>query len=314
LKVLITGGAGFIGSNVAEGLLEKNYNVVIIDDLSNGKKENIPGEAKFYRCDIRDKGMYKIFKDESPDIVIHNAAQLSVRVSVENPVFDADINIMGGLNVINTCNILRIKKIIFASSGGTVYGEQKYFPADEKHPTNPVSPYGVAKLATENYLYYFYKTYGLEYISLRYGNIYGPRQDPCGEAGVVAIFSSRVLEDKNPTINGDGLQTRDYVYVKDAVDANIRAINSNFVGPLNIGSEKETNVVELFKILKEISGKSGIEEVHGPPKEGEQKRCQLSYRLAKEVLGWKPDVAFKEGLELTYKWFKDNQAGFKIGG
>ncbi|MEA2015973.1 MAG: NAD-dependent epimerase/dehydratase family protein [Actinomycetota bacterium] len=306
MKVLITGGAGFIGSNVAEGLLAEKYEVVIIDDLSNGKKENIPKKAKFYQCDVRDKSICDIFEDERPDIVIHNAAQLSVRVSVERPVFDADINIIGGLNVISACNNYSVKKIIFASSGGTVYGEQEYFPANEKHPTAPVSPYGVAKLTTENYLYYFYKTYGLEYISLRYGNIYGPRQDPCGEAGVVAIFSGRMLDGKNPAINGDGLQTRDYVYVKDVVNANIKAVKSDFVGPLNIGTEKETSVIELFKILKEVSGKSGLKEVHGPPKEGEQKRSRLSCRLAKEAIGWQPQISLEEGLMLTYNWFKNH--------
>jgi UDP-glucose 4-epimerase len=306
LKVLITGGAGFIGSNVADGLLEKKYDVVIVDDLSNGKEENIPESAKFYKCDIRDKKIYDIFQSEKPDVVIHNAAQLSVRVSVENPLMDADINIMGGLNVINACSEINVKKIIFASSGGTVYGEQEYFPADENHPKNPVCPYGVAKLATENYLYYFYRVSGLKYVSLRYGNIYGPRQDPYGEAGVVAIFSCKILEGKNPIINGDGLQTRDYVYVGDAVDANIKAIESNFVGPVNIGTCKETSVIELFKLLKQISGKDDIEEIHGPSKEGEQRRSQLSNRLAREVLGWKPEVSIEEGLRLTYDWFKNH--------
>ncbi|MFZ3107029.1 MAG: NAD-dependent epimerase/dehydratase family protein [Candidatus Hydromicrobium sp.] len=306
MKVLITGGAGFIGSNVADGLLKKNYKVVIVDDLSNGKKENIPKEAVFYKCDIRDKKLYSIFKEEKPDIVIHNAAQLSVRISVEDPLMDADINIMGGLNVVNACHTCNINKIIFASSGGTVYGEQKYFPADEKHPTYPISPYGVAKLTTENYLYYFYKTYGLKYISLRYANIYGPRQDPYGEAGVVAIFSSKILEGKNPTINGDGLQTRDYVYVGDVVDINLKAIESGFTGPLNVGTGRETTVVELFNILKEVSGKDDIEEIHGPPKEGEQRRSQLSYKLAKKALGWQPKVSIEEGLKLTYDWFKEN--------
>jgi UDP-glucose 4-epimerase len=306
LKVLITGGAGFIGSNVADGLLEKSYKVVIVDDLSNGKKESISREAKFYKCDIRDKKLHSIFKAEKPDIVIHNAAQASVRVSVEDPLMDADVNIIGGLNVISACRIHNIKKIIFASSGGTVYGEQKYFPADEKHPTSPISPYGVAKLATENYLYYFYKTYGLIYISLRYANIYGPRQDPYGEAGVVAIFSNKMINGKNPTINGDGLQTRDYVYVGDAVNANLKAIESNFVGPLNIGTGKETNVVELLKILKEVSGKDDVEEIHGPPKEGEQRRSQLSYELAEKVLGWRPGVSLEEGLKLTYRWFENH--------
>jgi len=305
LKVLITGGAGFIGSNVADGLLEKKHRVVIVDDLSNGKKENIPGGARFYRCDIRSKKLYSIFKAEKPEVVIHNAAQLSVRVSVENPLMDADINVMGGLNVIQACHTYNVNKIIFASSGGTVYGEQKYFPADEEHPTRPISPYGVAKLATENYLYYFYKTYGLKYISLRYGNIYGPRQDPYGEAGVVAIFSSKIIKGENPIINGDGLQTRDYVYVGDVVDVNIRTMESDFTGSLNVGTEKETTVVELFKILREVSGKSDVEEVHGPVKEGEQRRSQLSYGLAKKILGWQPGMSLEEGLKLTYHWFKN---------
>ena len=246
MNILITGGAGFIGSNVADGLLEKKHKVVIVDDLSNGKKENIPGGARFYRCDIRSKKLSSIFKAEKPEVVIHNAAQLSVRVSVENPLMDADINIIGGLNVIQACHIHNVNKIIFASSGGTVYGEQKYFPADEEHPTRPISPYGVAKLATENYLYYFYKTYGLKYISLRYGNIYGPRQDPYGEAGVVAIFSNRIIEGSSPIINGDGFQTRDYVYVGDVVNANIRAIESDFTGALNIGTGKETQSSGAF--------------------------------------------------------------------
>lgn len=306
MKILITGGAGFIGSNVADGLLEKKHKVVIVDDLSNGKKENIPGGARFYKCDIRSKKLSGIFKAEKPDVVIHNAAQLSVRVSVENPLMDADINVIGGLNVIQACHACNVSKIIFASSGGTVYGEQKYFPADEEHPTRPISPYGVAKLATENYLYYFYKTYGLKYISLRYGNIYGPRQDPNGEAGVVAIFSSRIIRGSSPTINGDGLQTRDYVYVGDVVDVNIRAVESDFTGSLNVGTGKETTVVELFKILKEVSGKSGVEEVHVPAREGEQRRSQLSYGLAKKILGWQPEITLEEGLKSTYNWFKKN--------
>lgn len=304
MKVLITGGAGFIGSNVADGLLEKNYKVIIVDNLSNGKKENIPPGAKFYRCDIRDKKLYDIFKAEKPAVIIHNAAQLSVRVSVEDPLMDADINIIGGLNVINACRIYNVEKIIFASSGGTVYGEQKYFPADEKHPTHPISPYGAAKLATENYLYYFYNAYGLKYISLRYANIYGPRQDPYGEAGVVAIFSSKMIEGKSAVINGDGLQTRDYVYVGDAVDANLRAIESGFVGPLNIGTGRETTVVRLFNILKKVSGKASIEEAHGPSREGEQRRSQLSSELAGKMLGWQSKVSIEEGLKLTYHWFK----------
>jgi len=306
VKVLVTGGAGFIGSNVADGLIAEGYEVVIVDDLSNGREENIPGKVKFYRTDVRDKELEDIFKAERPDMVIHNAAQLSVRVSVEKPLLDAGINIIGGLNLINICKKYEVKKIIFASSGGTVYGEQKVFPADESHPLGPISPYGVAKLATEHYLYYYLRIYGLEYIALRYANIYGPRQDPHGEAGVVAIFSNRMLAGETPLINGDGLQTRDYVYVGDVVRVNIDAIKSDFVGPVNIGTGIETDVMALFNILKSASG-SNIEEKHGPAKTGEQMRSVLDNSLAGKVLGWKPEVSIEDGLKLTYEWFEENK-------
>ena len=306
MKVLITGGAGFIGSNVADGLIAEGYKVVIVDDLSNGREENIPEKAKFYKTDVRDKALEDVFKAEKPDMVIHNAAQLSVRVSVEEPLTDAGINIMGGLNLIDICKRHGVKKIVFASSGGTVYGEQKVFPADESHPLGPISPYGVAKLTTEHYLYYYLKIYGLEYIALRYANIYGPRQDPYGEAGVVAIFSNMMLAGEVPLINGDGRQTRDYVYVGDIVKVNIAAIKSDFVGPVNIGTGIETDVMALFNILKDASGKD-IEEKHGPAMIGEQMRSVLDNSLAARVLGWKPEVSIEEGLKLTYKWFEENK-------
>ncbi len=305
MKILVTGGAGFIGSNVADGLIAEGYEVVIVDDLSNGRRENVSGKTKFYKVDIRDKELEDVFKSERPDMVIHNAAQLSVRVSVEEPLTDADINIMGGLNLIDTSNRYGVKKIIFASSGGTVYGEQKVFPADESHSLGPISPYGVAKLATEHYLYYFSKVYGLDYIALRYANIYGPRQDPHGEAGVVAIFSQKMLAGKAPLINGDGLQTRDYTYIGDVVRVNIAAIKSDFVGPVNIGTGVETDVATIFNVLKKASG-SDIEEKHGPAKTGEQMRSVLDNSLAKKVLGWEPEISIEEGLKLTYKWFKNN--------
>ncbi|MCK5567335.1 MAG: NAD-dependent epimerase/dehydratase family protein [Actinomycetia bacterium] len=305
MKILVTGGAGFIGSNVVDGLIEEGYEVIIVDDLSNGREENISDKAVFYKVDVRDKKLEDVFKSEKPDMVIHNAAQLSVRVSVEEPLIDADINIIGGLNLIDICHKHKVRKIVFASSGGTVYGEQKQFPADESHPLGPISPYGVAKLATEHYLYYFHKAYGLDYISLRYGNIYGPRQDPHGEAGVVAIFSKKMLAGQTPLINGDGLQTRDYTYVRDVVRVNIAAIKSDYTGPVNIGTRIETDVVTIFNILKDASGKD-IEEIHGPAKAGEQRRSVLDNSLVKKVLGWEPEIPIEEGLKLTYKWFKEN--------
>jgi UDP-glucose 4-epimerase len=306
MEVLITGGAGFIGSNIADKLIELGHNVAIVDNLSTGKKDNINKKCTFYEYDIREKDLISVFKMVMPDIVIHNAAQLSVRLSVEDPLYDSSVNVLGGLNVFNCSSRCAVKKVIFASSGGTVYGEQKKFPADESHSTNPISPYGVAKLASEKYLNYFNNAYGLKYMALRYANIYGPRQDPLGEAGVVAIFAKKLLTGQTPVINGDGNQTRDYVFVDDVVAANIKAIESDFVGCVNIGTQIETNVNKLFEILMSASGKSNLNELHGPAKPGEQHRSVLANGLAKKVLGWGPEISITKGLEMTYKWFKDN--------
>lgn len=305
LKILITGGAGFIGSHVADLLIENNFDVAIIDNLSSGKLENINPKARFYKCDTRDSEIFKIIEAEKPQIVIHKAAQLSVRNSVEDPVNDANINIIGGLNVLEACRKLKVEKVIFASSGGVVYGEQQYFPADENHPTKPISPYGVAKLSFEKYLYYYNYTFGIKYTCLRYANIYGPRQDPFGEAGVVAIFSNKLLNNEQPIINGDGKQTRDYVYVKDVAAANLAAIQNDFTGEINIGTGIETDVNNIFNILKEAAGQIELKEVHAPAKEGEQRRSVLSYKRAQEVLGWAPKMELKIGLAETYNWFKE---------
>lgn len=312
MKILITGGAGFIGSHVADLLLENKYDVCIVDNLSSGKLENVNPNAKFYKCDIRDSQIYKIIEDEKPQIIIHNAAQMSVRNSVEDPLNDADINIIGGLNVLEAAKKAKVKKIIFASSGGVVYGEQQYFPADEDHPTKPICPYGVAKLSYEKYLYYYHYIFGIKYIALRYANIYGPRQDPNGEAGVVAIFSKKLLSGDQPIINGDGMQTRDYVYVKDVAIANLLAVNTDYIGEINIGTALETNVNKIFNILKNAAGKPDLEEVHGPAKEGEQKRSVLSYKKAQQILGWKPEVKLEEGLIKTFNWF-NLTSGFRAG-
>ena len=306
MKALITGGAGFIGSNVADLLIENKIDVIVLDNLSSGKMENVNPRIKFYKCDIRDRKVFEIIDIERPEIVIHNAAQISVRNSVDDPESDADINIAGSINIFEACKKTGIKKIIFASSGGTVYGEQQYFPADEKHPAKPISPYGISKLSVEKYLYYYYVNFGIKYVALRYANIYGPRQDPHGEAGVVAIFSKNILSDSQPIINGDGKQTRDYVYVKDVAAANLLAIQKDFTGEINIGTGIETNVNDIFNILKDAAGCRDLEEIHGPSKEGEQKRSVLSYKKAYEILGWKPEVKIKEGLVETFKWFKES--------
>jgi UDP-glucose 4-epimerase len=305
LKILITGGAGFIGSHVADLLIENGFEVSIVDNLSSGKIENINPKARFYECDIRDSEVFKIIEADKPQIVVHNAAQLSVRNSVEDPVNDANINIIGGLNMLEACRKLKIKKVIFASSGGVVYGEQQYFPADENNPTKPISPYGVAKLTFEKYLFYYNFTFGLKYIALRYANVYGPRQDPYGEAGVVAIFSKKLLNNEQPVINGDGKQTRDYVYVKDVAAANLAAIQKDFTGEINIGTGIETDVNNLFDLLKKSAGQKELKEVHAPAKEGEQIRSVLSYKKAKEILGWSPKMELKIGLAKTFEWFKE---------
>jgi len=305
MKILITGGAGFIGSHVGDLLIENNYEVAVVDNLTTGKLENINPKAVFYKCDIRDSEIFKIIETVKPQIIIHKAAQLSVRNSVEDPVNDANINIIGGLNVLEACRKLKVEKVIFASSGGVVYGEQQYFPADENHPTKPISPYGVAKLTFEKYLYYYNYTFGLKYTALRYANIYGPRQDPYGEAGVVAIFSKKLLSNEQPVINGDGKQTRDYVFVKDVAAANLAAVRSDFTGEVNIGTGVETDVNKLFDIMKNAAGQKDLKEVHAPAKEGEQIRSVLSYKKAKEILGWEPKMELKMGLTQTYDWFKE---------
>ncbi|MHB1276518.1 MAG: NAD-dependent epimerase/dehydratase family protein [Candidatus Humimicrobiaceae bacterium] len=303
MKILITGGAGFIGSHVADLLIENGFEVCIIDNLSSGKPENVNLKARFYKCDVRDSEIFKIIETEKPQIVIHNAAQMSVRYSVEDPLNDASINIIGGLNVLEACRKIKVGKIIFASSGGVVYGEQQYFPADENHPTKPICPYGVAKLSFEKYLFYYNYIFGIKYICLRYANVYGPRQDPHGEAGVVAIFSNKLLNNEQPVINGDGKQTRDYVFVKDVAAANLLAIKNDFTGEINIGTGIETDVNGIFDILKKAAGLKELKEVHAPVKEGEQRRSVLSYEKAQEVLGWESKVKIIEGLNETFEWF-----------
>lgn len=306
-KILVTGGAGFIGSNVADRFISLGHKVVIIDNLSTGFKENVNPKARFYKVDINSKKIEQVFEDEKPEILCHHAAQIDVRKSVADPIFDAKVNIEGTLNLLNNCVKYKTKKVIFASTGGALYGEQDYFPADEKHPERPLSPYGIAKLAIEKYLYFFRESYGLDYVSLRYANVYGPRQSPWGEAGVVAIFTQKFLSGEKAIINGDGKQTRDYVYVKDVVTANLQALKHTESDFFNIGTGIETNVNAIFRLLKKNTG-SKQEEIHGLKKPGEQKRSVLDYSKAKKILGWSPKYRLEEGMEETVKYYQDKIA------
>ncbi len=304
MRILVTGAAGFIGSHIVDAYIKSGHEVSVIDNLSTGNKNNLNPKAKFYQADIRED-VSALIKEINPEVINHHAAQIDVRVSVSNPAFDAGANIIGTLNVIEAGVKNRLKKFIFASTGGAIYGEQDYFPADEIHPTRPLSPYGVAKLACEKYLYYYKHNFGLDYIALRYSNVYGPRQNPFGEAGVIAIFTHKLIKGEQPVINGDGLQTRDYVYVGDVVKANIKALGTEFTGELNIATGVETSVNELFSNISRVSGKN-ITALHVPAKKGEQQRSCLSYEKAKSVFGWEPAVSVAGGIKNTVEWFLKN--------
>ncbi|MDA8158310.1 MAG: NAD-dependent epimerase/dehydratase family protein [Deltaproteobacteria bacterium] len=304
MKILLTGGAGFIGSHVADELIAKGNRVVIIDNLSTGFEYNINPESKFIKADITDfKKIEEIFAEELPEIVYHFAAQIDLRKSVSDPLFDARTNIMGTLNLINLSNDIKVKKFIFSSTGGAIYGDTDDRPTPENHPEWPLSPYGIAKLATDKFLNYYSEVFGLKYVSLRYGNVYGPRQNPHGEAGVVAIFLNKMLNGGQPVINGDGNQTRDYVYVKDVVKANILSLeNTDKIGIYNVGTSIELSVNDLFKeINKNFDNK--YKEVHGPAKLGEQKTSCLNYDKIKKDMNFIPETDFGEGIKETYKWF-----------
>ncbi len=303
MKILVTGGAGFIGSNVADKFIQEGYKVTIVDNLSTGLEANVSKEAKFFRVDIRSVVINKIFERTKPDVLCHHAAQIDVRKSTADPIFDAEVNIVGSLNLLNACIKHKVKKVIFASTGGAIYGEQDYFPADENHPANPLSPYGAAKLSIEKYLHFYRETYGIDFVSLRYANVYGPRQNPYGEAGVVAIFAERLLAEKETIINGDGTQTRDFVFVEDVVESNLLALNYPKSDIFNIGTGKETDINRIFRLLKKTTG-SKQKEVHAPPKPGEQQRSVLDCSKAGRLLKWKPRYSVDEGLAKTVEYFQ----------
>jgi UDP-glucose 4-epimerase len=302
MRVLLTGGAGFIGSHVADHLLARGHEVAVVDDLARGRRENLPEGARFYELDVR-SGCREVFEDFAPEAVSHQAAQISVRRSVREPAFDADVNVIGTIRLLENCVEYGVGKVLFASSGGTVYGEQQQFPAPEDHPQLPISPYGVSKLAGEHYLHFFSVQHGLTCISLRYVNVYGPRQDPHGEAGVVAIFSRNLAAGDTSTINGSGDQTRDYAYVGDVARANLLALEGDAPsGSYNIGTGIETSVNEIYETLRELAGKD-MPPRHGPAKPGEQMRSSVDPAKADRLLGWRPEVDLASGLQKTLKFF-----------
>jgi UDP-glucose 4-epimerase len=303
MNILVTGGAGFIGSNIVDAYLLAGHSVVILDDLSTGKIENVNPKAKFHAIDIRDPAVEMVFKEIKIDVINHHAAQMDVRKSVADPKFDASVNILGMLNVMELGVKYGVKKIIFSSTGGAIYGEQDYFPADEQHPLRPLSPYGITKLATEKYLYYYHAVHGVQHVILRYANIYGPRQNPHGEAGVIAIFADKLLKGEQPVINGDGKQTRDYVFVGDVVRANVLALTHPSSDIFNIGTGVENDVNTLFRTIKKFSGAT-CEEKHGEAKMGEQMRSVIDHSKAKRILGWEPTVILDEGLKKTVEFFR----------
>lgn len=303
MRILVTGGAGFIGSHIVDAYIELGHTVIIVDNLSTGVRENINPSAIFYPLDIRDyAALEEVFKREKPEIINHHAAQIDVRKSLSDFLFDADVNIIGSLNLVKLSLEHNVRKFIFASTGGAIYGEPLYLPADEKHPALPLSPYGVAKLSIEHYLYVFHQSFALPYVALRYANVYGPRQNPEGEAGVVAIFTSKMLKGERPIIYGDGEQTRDFVYIKDVVKANIIALRPEIIGVYNIGTGKRTSVNEVYQKLRQLMGVD-IEPIYAEERKGEVKHICLDASLAERELGWKADFDFARGLEETVRYY-----------
>ena len=309
MKCLVTGGCGFIGSHVIDSLLREGYEVVVIDNLSTGRLENINHlegnkNFEFINLDIRKKDeIEEVFSDKKFDYVFHLAAQMNVRESVKNPQNDAEINLLGLLNLLEASRKNNIKKFVFSSSGGAIYGDGVKIPTPEIEKEAPCSPYGIAKLCSEKYLFFYNKEYGLNYTALRYANVYGPRQNPKGEAGVVSIFISKIIDKENPVLNGSGNQTRDYVFVEDVVNANLLALKKDLKGIFNIGTGKETSVNEIFRKIKSIMN-ADFEEKHGPGLAGEQLRSCLSYEKIKNSCGWMPKNDLDSGLMETIDWFK----------
>ena len=303
MKVLVTGGAGFIGSHLVDRLILEGHDSVVVDNLVTGKRRNINRAARFYKMDVQSWRLERVFRNERPNVVMHLAAQMDVRKSVEDPMFDAQVNVLGTLNVLQQAVKHGVRKVIFSSSGGAIYGEQETYPAPETHVLKPLSPYGLSKLCGEQYLSYFQRVSGLQAVSLRYANVYGPRQDPEGEAGVVAIFIQKMLNNEQAVINGNGRQTRDFVFVDDVVEANLAMMGQETQGTYNVGTGVETSINDLYRILVQHTG-STCKEMHGPAKKGEQARSVIDCTKLRQEVSWEPKADLSEGLKKTVEYFR----------
>ncbi len=304
MKMLVTGGAGFIGSHVVDALIEEGHNVVVVDDLSTGKAEFVNPQARLYQLDIRSPELAEVLEQERPELINHHAAHADVRRSVTDPRHDAEVNIVGSLNLLECARRHGASKLVYASTGGAIYGEPVYLPCDESHPLNPICPYGVSKLTVERYLSYYGHAYGLQYTILRYPNVYGPRQDPTGEGGVVAIFAQRMLLGEQVIINGSGDQQRDFLYVADVVRANILAQDHLDRQTYNLGTGVGTSVNDLFALMADKTG-YGAKPTHVAPKAGETFKIYLDATKARRELSWQPETPLDEGLSRTIPSFRN---------
>ncbi len=307
MKVLVTGGAGFIGSHLVDRLIQEGHEVVVVDNLSTGKRRNLNRAARFFKLDIQSWRLERVFRNERPNIVMHLAAQMDVRKSVEDPIFDAQVNVLGMLNVLQQAIKHGVRKVVFSSSGGAIYGEQEIYPVPESHATRPLSPYGISKLCGEQYLSYYQRVSGLQIVSLRYANVYGPRQDPDGEAGVVAIFIQKLLNSEQAIVDGNGRQTRDFVYVEDVVEANLAVMGQETQGTYNVGTGEETSINDLLRILIAHTN-STCKEVHGPAKNAEQVRSVIDSSKLRQELSWEPKTELSEGLKRTVDYFRERMS------
>ncbi len=304
MKVLVTGGAGFIGSHIVDALLEAGHSVAVVDDLSTGKQSNVDTRACFYFVDIRDAdSLAQVFDKEQPEVILHQAAKANVRESMEQPVLYSDVNVLGSINLLEQARRVGVKKFVYASTGGACYGEPQYLPVNESHPVNPLDPYGASKHAVEHYFHLYHANYQLPYNILRYPNVYGPRQDPLGEAGVIAIFTGKMLRGERPTINGTGEQERDFVYVGDIARANLLAMADEHNTIYNIGSGFGTNINTIFQNLRDMI-KFASDPIYGPPKLGEVSKIYLDASKARQELGWQPTMPLEDGIRKTVEYFR----------